>query len=280
MSDSLTCMICGFEGLDLRYHIERCHKMTSRVYKESTGGQVVAASVLEKRRVTSRAKYGQDHFTNRPAANLSFQSFEGGHPFSDPSVREKASDTMEKLYGSRHYTNRDKAKLTSMGKYGVEYTCAAPEVIKKRVSTLKDRYGKVFNIEQPHNKWSPEDLNLFSQDFHSGLSMPKMAEKYSVSVATIKRQLDSMGLVRSPEKVLKEDRVAESPKQVVSDYFEHCLSGAKAYSFYEYGKIRGQKYDTKMRRLFNKGKKYYTLKGALFEAALDVSKQSSFIELL
>lgn len=70
---------------------------------------------------------------------------------------------------------------------------------------------------------------------------------------------------------------AETPVKIISDYFQECFAQSKTLSFYEYGKIRGTNYTLKMKRLFNAGKKYASLKEELFKVALDKDSQISFL---
>lgn len=71
---------------------------------------------------------------------------------------------------------------------------------------------------------------------------------------------------------------AETPSEIVSEYFKECHTQNKALSFYEYGKIRGNNYTLKMKRLFNAGKKYASFKGELSLVALDKTRQESFLK--
>ncbi len=275
-SSNVVCSVCGYEGSDLRYHIERCHNITPEKYKATYNSPIVSNSVQEKRRKTSIERYGEEHFTNRPAANLSFQGYEGGHPLKDEVVKEKIRDTKEKLYGDPTFTNREKAKKTSLEKYGKEYTCAVPKVIEKRIATLKKRYGKVFNIDRPHNKTdTPSD---FVENYMKGIPMDELSLMYGVSEPVISRWVKDGNLKRSY--VEKSDRVVDTPSEIVSDYFKECIAQNKALSFYEYGKIRGNKYTLKMKRLFNAGKKYSLLKEKLFEVALNSEKHTEFLDKL
>lgn len=73
---------------------------------------------------------------------------------------------------------------------------------------------------------------------------------------------------------------AETPAKIVSDYFQECLTQDKVLSFYEYGKIRGNNYTLKMKRLFNAGKKYSILKEKLFEIALNSEEHTEFLDKL
>jgi hypothetical protein len=276
IKSNVVCAICKHEANDLRYHIERCHNLTSEKYKALYNSPVVSDSVLKKRRETSLERYGEEHFTNRPAASLSFQEYEGGHPLKDSGIKAQIRVTKEKLYGDPTYTNREKAKRTSLERYGTEYTCAAPEVIKKRIETLKSRYGRVFNVDRPHNKTdAPTD---FVESYMKGTPMDKLSLMYGVSEPVISRWVKESDLKRSY--VEKSDRIIETPHKIVSEYFQECLTQNKALSFYEYGKIRGANYTLKMKRLFNAGKRYYSLKEELFKVTLDVDAQNAFISKL
>lgn len=268
MEDFVKCSICGFEAKSLRYHIEREHSMSTAEYKIKYSSPIESVSIKEKRRKTNLKKHGVPHYTNRDAANFSFLQYEGGHPFKDPACRKKACETKKKLYGDPNYTNREKAKKTNLERYGTEYTCASEQVIEKRIETLKKRYGKVFNVDEPHNKTKPpEDFKeVFMRD---GLSYDIMSTKYEVSVPTIKRWVDELGLTRGAIK--SSEKVYESPEDLVSKYLDTCYEQSRPLSFYDYGKIKGEKYCNKLKRLFNKGKRFEQLKPLLVRASSDQS---------
>ena len=57
-----------------------------------------------------------------------------------------------------------------------------------------------------------------------------------------------------------------------------CVKHKEVFSFYKYGKIRGNNYCQKMKRLFNAGKKYSGQKEELFRVALLVDSHKSFLE--
>lgn len=273
MNSKMKCGLCDHEAYDLTSHVLNFHKITTEEYKNKFG-LIVSPLVEEKRRATCLKKYGNENYKNREAIELSNEIFEGGHSLKDPIVREKAQSTKEKLYGDPNFTNREKAKRTSLNRYGTEYTCAAPDVIKKRIKTLKSRYGKVFNVDRPHNKTdAPPD---FVDNFMIGTSMDKLSLMYGVSEPVISRWVKDGNLKRSY--VEKYDRVIETPSEIVSEYFKECLTQNKALSFYEYGKIRGGNYTLKMKRLFNAGKKLSHLKEELFKVALDEPAQSMLID--
>lgn len=272
MNSKMRCGLCDHEAYDLTSHVLNFHKITTEEYKNKFGS-LVSPLVEEKRRATCLKKYGDENYKNREAIELSNEIFEGGHSLKDPVVREKAHSTKEKLYGDPNFTNREKAKKTSLERYGTEYTCAAPDVIKKRVDTLKSRYGRVFNVDRPHNK--TEAPSGFIENYMKGTSMFKLSLMYEVSEPVISRWVKDGNLKRSY--VEKSEKVIETPFKIVSDYFKECLTQNKTLSFYEYGKIRGGNYALKMKRLFNSGKKYNSLKEELFRVALDNYSQLVFL---
>lgn len=273
----IKCRLCNFEGFDLKYHIDRIHKMSTEEYRRKTGGRIVSKSVLAKRQKTSLERYGEKHFTNRKAAELSYQAYQNGHPLKDPAVRKKATRTMKDRYGDPHYTNREKAKETTRQRYGCDYTCQIPEAIEKRKATLLKRYGKIFNVEQPCNKWHPDEAE-FRRDFQAGISIDKMALKYGVSEPTIRRVMSELGLKRAF--VSKTKRVIESPVEATARYLQECLRHKKALSFYDYGKFTEVRNCTKMKRLYNGSGKYSSLKQELFAVAADPREHVEFLQKL
>jgi hypothetical protein len=275
MNNKMKCGLCGHEAYDLTSHVLNLHKITTEEYKDKFG-LLVSPLVEEKRRSTCLKRYGDENYKNREAIELSNEIFEGGHSLKDPTVREKAKSTKEKLYGDPNFTNREKAKRTSLERYGTEYTCAAPEVIKKRVKTLINRYGKIFNTDRPHNK-----INVpsgFVEDYKKGFSLDKLSILYEVSEPVIRRWVKESNLKRSY--IEKIERVVDTPLEIVLEYLQECLVQNKALSFYEYGKIHGNNYTLKMKRLFNAGKKYSHLKELLFQVAVDTRKQEDFLKNL
>jgi hypothetical protein len=273
MNSRIKCGLCSHEAYDLTSHVINFHKITTAEYRNNYG-LLVSSRVEEKRRETCLLRHGDENYKNREAIKLSNELFEGGHSLKDPTVREKAKNSKEILYGDPTFTNREKAKKTSLEKYGTEYTCAAPGVIKKRLDTLKSRYGRVFNIDRPHNKTdAPSD---FEEEYMRGTPMGKLSQMFGVSEPVIGRWVKDANLERSY--VEKSERVIETPSKIVSEYFQECLTQNKVLSFYEYGKIRGNNYTLKMKRLFNAGKKFSHLKEELFRVALDVLTQDNFLE--
>jgi len=274
--DDLICKICLLvSGKDLSKHIKEVHKMRLKEYKDIYG-EYFSKYISEKRKQTCLLKYGNENYKNEEARKLSFELYEGGHPLRDPSVRRKAEETSLNLYGEAHYTNREKAKQTNKERYGVEYTCAAPKVIEKRIRTLIDKYGKVFNISDPHNKIeSPDD---FITRYNSGETISKLSSMYGVSEPTVCRWISELNLKRSA--VLKGEREEISPVLLVISYFKTCAELCRILSFYEYGKIKGSKYTIKLKRLFNSGKKFSHLKQELFDVALKAELQKLFLDKL
>ena len=192
----------------------------------------------------------------------------------DPVVREKAKITKLALYGDPNYTNREKAKVTNLEKYGVEHTCASPEVIKKRVNTLKQRYGKVFNISYPVNKIDPPDN--FDAEYLKGKTYYDLGVFFKVSEPTIARWAREKKLKRFFTQPV--DRIVQPPVDIVQEYLNKCVEKRAALSFYAYGKICGGNYTLKMKRLFNSGKRFNSLREELFKIALHPELHGSFLK--
>jgi len=195
--------------------------------------------------------------------------------YCTPEITEKKRQTNLKRYGVEKYTNREQAKKTSLERYGVEYTCAAPEVIEKRVATLMERYGRVFNVDEPHNKFHLEDKEKFIQDYESGLILGDLAIRYKISEPTLNHVIKDLGLSRAVVKA--KSYVIDTPAEAASDYLTACLENNKVLSFYEYGKIKGQQYCTKMKRNFNTGRPYNHLLEELKSIALCADKHEAFL---
>lgn len=73
---------------------------------------------------------------------------------------------------------------------------------------------------------------------------------------------------------------AQSPYQIVQDYLDRCDKEKEVLSFYKYGKLTETSFCSKMKRLFNKGKKYNHLKPMLFEAVFDECARKSLMAKL
>jgi len=99
---------------------------------------------LEKRKATTREKYGVDNV------------------FQNKTIKEKRKETMLSIYGTEHaLCNKElktKAKDTTVSRYGVEYATQNAEICAKQQTTKLERYGadradivqkaKVTNLER------------------------------------------------------------------------------------------------------------------------------------
>lgn len=253
--EKIECSICGCKRVDLTKHLKKYHNLTAGEYKSKYGGIVLSPDIEKKRKQTCKEKYGDENYKNKEAIALSNEIFEGGHSLKDPAVREKIKETHLKKYGTHFFNNRDKAKHTCLERYGVEHAAQIPRLIEKRINTLKDRYGKVFNVSEPHNKREiPKD---FFSVFKSGESLDDMCARYNVSSPVITRWVKELDISREPPKT---ERVVLTPLEIIEMYIETCELEGKNLSFYEYGKIKGTRYCGKLKRLFNKGGKYHIFK--------------------
>lgn len=258
-----TCIICGVYQKDLSQHIRNCHSMSVQEYHKVYNQSVVEPSIEEKRKSTCLERYGNPNYKNEEAKKLSNEIYQGGHSLRDPVIRDKGKKTKMELYGDPNFTNRDKAKKTCLEKYGKEYTCQVPEVIVKRVQTLKERYGRVFNVDRAHNKKDPPEE--FSNEYLKGTLMEDLCKIFKVSECTIRRWVKEKDLKRSIN--VSSSRVFCSSREAVAHYLETCSLQNKVLSFYEYGKINSIPNMLKMKRLFNAGKKYNNLREELFRIA-------------
>jgi hypothetical protein len=273
MEDTIKCALCDHYGKNLRLHIIKVHNISADQYKKYYGN-FISDSVLKKRKETTFKNHGDPNYRNEPARKLKFSSYEGGHPLKDPTVRDKANKTKIKLYGDANYTNRDKAKKTCLEKYGVEYTGQIPELINQRIATLKEKYGKVFNVEGPCNKKDPP--GSFKADYEAGINADSLCVKYNVSEPTLSRWIKELNLLKRD--IVTKDRLIQTPLEVIEEYLNCCLTNNKSLSFYDYGKIKGTSYCTKIKRIFNTGRPYNSFLSELKKIALKPDIWPSFFE--
>lgn len=261
------CKICGIERTDLHRHLEMDHQMSSEQYKTTYEDLVVDSSVEEKRKETCTEKYGNPNYKNEEGKRLSFGVYEGGHPFSDPTLRAKACETKEELYGDPNFTNREKAKETVREKYGIESGNVAhiPGVVEKRVQTCIQRYGKVFNLERKDifSKEQLEDLH-----YKQGLSMGEIGAKFGQTAVSVIYWMKKHGLKVNKKIVSPKTKEYSSNKDEVKEYFDWCLQERRVLAFSEYGKLTADKKNQKLKRLFNSGKTYHHLLQELKDVAL------------
>jgi len=148
--------------------------------------------VDEKRRQTCLERYGNPNYRNEEAKKLSNEVFAGGHPLSDPVIREKARETKKELYGDPNFTNREKAKLTCLDKYGVDNIAKIDSVIKKRVQTNIERYGKAINYTKPP-LFSKEEL--IDLHVNQGKYLPEIAKIYGITPEGVSYWAKKLGVV-------------------------------------------------------------------------------------
>lgn len=270
---SVECKVCGFSGLDISQHIKSVHSMAKEEYYDKFKSPIISQSIIDKRKNTTMEKHGDPNWRNEEARNLMYSNYEGGHPLRDEKVRLKGKDTKLRRYGNANYTNQEQREHTNIKKYGVAHSCAAPEVIGKRLKTLKERYGKVFNCPK-QERVTPDNPEAFKIDYESGLSYSSLCVKYNKSEPIISRWVKDMGLHRSIKPQKKE---YEKPKDTVDYYLKVCYRNGRTLSFYEYSKIAGDPRMNRLKRLFNNGRKYALLKEELYRVAGDQSLYLDFL---
>ena len=268
----LKCGLCSKEGLDLSKHI-KVHGLTSEKYKQLYGPLVDSSGEL-KRRQTCLSLHGDANYKNREAIKLSNEIFEGGHSLSDPSVREKANITKIHRYGDANFTNREKAKATCLERYGVETALGLPSVVKKRVSTLISRYGRIFNH-------TPEPLVtrevLIEKHHGQGLSLREIAKEYGITPQGIAYWMKKYKIEVRKNVVIPRTKKYVPVASTVEEYFNLCMQTQRVLSFSEFGVLTEDKKKSRLKRLFNAGRPYHHLLNELRDIAL---KPGRWTELL
>lgn len=270
----VSCAICGIEKKDLSRHIKIDHLMTIEEYKKKYQKEIIDFSVDIKRKQTCLEIYGDSDYRNEEAKKLSFEIYENGHPFKDPKIKAKARETKIELYGDPGFTNRAKAKQTCLKKYGVDNVAKIESVVKKRVNTCLERYGKIFNYEYkpPFTKEDLIDLHINKKQ-----NLEEIGNKFETTAAVIGYWMRKWGIPVTKRVVVSHEREFITVQELVRKYFEICFDLGKVLSFYEYGKIDSQKNMLKMKRCFNTGSKNSHLKQELFQTVLSPEKWSEFL---
>jgi hypothetical protein len=211
--------------------------------------------------------------------------------------QEMITTTFDKCKEMGFYLVEDyKAVFPNILKGGERYECVF--IFSRKGSNLKAKFWPVSNINTfsiretsilsstpkrsrrsiPGFKWKDIEEKFKEESQKRGVSREVYKEANIIGASssviehhygTWNKFIEACGLV--PQ------YVAETPDTIISNYFQECLVQNKVLSFYEYGKIRGANYTLKMKRLFNAGKKYASLKEELFRVALDKDSQISFL---
>jgi len=251
--------------------------MSVEEYKRIFKAPVVDPAVNEKRRETSMRLYGNPNYKNEEAKKLSNEIFEGGHSLRDPKVREKAKQTKLRLYGDANFTNRDKTRETCLERYGVTNVGKVKAVVDKRVRTCIERYGKVFNYTPPPviEKAVLEDMHL-----NRRMSLVEIADELNLTQSVVSYWVHKYGIQVTKRVVVPKHKEFFRPDVIVRAYFEKCQEHGKVLSFYEYGSVFSGKEMLRIKRLFNRGGRFSSLKEELFQMALLPGEWNSFLSKL
>ena len=272
----IKCRLCGFMGLDLTKHL-KIHGMDPEKYKEKFDGSLVDPSVEIKRKQTCMKKYGDSNYKNKEAIKLSNEIFEGGHSLADPTVRTKAETTKKQKYGDVNFNNREKSKQTCLDRYGVENTAGLPSVVKKRNATLMSRYGKIFN-------YTPKPLEsketLIEKHHQQGLSIKDLAAQYDVTPEGVSYWFKKYGIKINKKVVVPKSKEFVSPEKTVEEYMQACLEKNDVLSFGQFGVLTENKKNLRLKRLFNAGRPYHSLRSELMEIALKPDQWVTFLAKL
>lgn len=249
-NEKVTCALCGFIGLSLVNHVRMAHGIPPKEYQLAYGGKLESPLVQEKRERTNQARYNDPHYTNREAAALSNELYEGGHSLRDPEVRKKAEETSLKLYGVKHFTNREKARATNLERYGVESILSTEKArnisrknMKELIASGKAYCGK--------NKKDCPDVGLLKSLFHSGKRLGDIAMEFQVSAIVLDRWIKELGLHR--ENVVGSTAPRLTTEEVLIKFKEECHKEGKVLSPYTFSqKLKDPSLVCRLKRLISK----------------------------
>jgi len=160
--DYVVCQPCLVQGQEVRYgrladHLKLVHGMSVEAYDAAYPGAMTRSEAsVERRKVTTRAKYGVDNVSRSDVAKEStkrtFQAHYGvDSAVQDPGVRKRIAATnlarhgAENPFGSRKV--QEAIRKTHLAKRGVENPAHDPVVLAKRMSTNMERHGANHYLE-------------------------------------------------------------------------------------------------------------------------------------
>jgi len=271
----LKCVICGFEGMDLSRHLRYVHKMDVDKYKQTYNRIVVDPLIEEKRKKTCKRIYGNPNYKNEEAKKLSNEIYEGGHALSDPKIRKKADKTKKERYGDSNFTNRKKAQQTCIERYGVDNPNKIKGVKEKRIKTLLEKYGKVFNYKKDP-VISKEAL--IEMHYKRKMTLGEIGTKLNMSEVVVSYWMKKHNVTVHKRVVSPVSKEYIKSHDIVKEFLELCKEKDKVLSFSLYGKYTEGKKMSRLKRLFNTGKRYHHLKDRLFEVALKPYMWDDFLK--
>lgn len=255
-------------------------------------------NVREKAKKTKEKLYGNANFTNREKAK---QTCLKKYGVSNPN---QCKEVVEKRL------------KTSLSRYGKIFNYVRPPTFTKeqlvdlhinRKLTLKE-IGKRFSLTPESVSFWMKRYNISVQRRHryhvdkekssidtKEYNIPQAVELF-VSLSKIRgvsRDAYKDGVLKVPTHVLERTfggwnrfiqicglnpvYTANDPTVYIKDYFEACMSKNEVLSFYEFEKVTNMP-RSRLKRLFEKGKKYHHLKDELFAVALYPEKQKEFLK--
>lgn len=152
--------------------------------------------------------------------------------------------------------------------------CRAPAAA---IRPSRDKLPRRFFIEE-RIKAAVEKFKRVHKELGTGRDVYKDRSVIGVPSHVLERQFGTWN------KFLKycgvePQKEEQSPAERAQEYLDYCYKAGRVLSFYEYGKERGTRYQTAMKRLFNKSGRYNHLRDKLMEAAADPLKRSLFLDL-
>jgi hypothetical protein len=231
--EKVTCAVCGFLGKSLITHVIHAHGLTPSEYTQLYNAPIESSSIKIKRRETSLSNYGVPHYTNREAAKLSFELYEGGHPMRDPSSLER----YKRARALNPHYDKESAKKTSLERYGEEFfarTEGARRTSRENMGKLQES-GRAYSGK---NRKDCPDREGLKKAYLKGSSLGGIALLFKVSDSVVSRWIKECGLERG-ESSGTERKEPMSKEDLIEAYKKECLERKELLSPYTFGKIKG-----------------------------------------
>lgn len=154
--DYLVCRLCAELGKQWRktvlsHHLRVEHGLSSEDYlAKYPGAKVVLEAVGEKRKATSREKYGtefacQSKEVKDRIKETSLERYGTASPMQNPEIRARSEAAVEAKYGVKNPFHsaeiQAKAKRSMVEKYGTAHPMQVEKIRKRAEQTNTERYG-------------------------------------------------------------------------------------------------------------------------------------------
>lgn len=247
----IQCKLCGDFFKELVGHVPVKHNMLKKEYLQKFPG-------AEYSHVRRFSRIGDADVRAKIKSSMAIK-FEGGHNMRDPNslMRRK----FQSLVLGYNY-NHESFKKTCLEKYGVAHPMHDPVIKAKATARSKENFvlspGAFKKMEMLPRAQIEDACRTES-------SVASVGIKLGIGEELTRKWLTELGLrpTGSPK-----DRVVETPRQVVQEYYKLCHAHGRLISFHECCKIAGKppSYTTKLNRMFGSSGKYNHLRDKLMSS--------------